>query len=226
MRSFYTHSKHYLAVDCVIFGYEHETLKILLSHRPFEPAQGEWSLMGGWVEENETVEEAASRVLNQITGLKDIFLEQVSVFSEPKRDPGGRVISIVFYAMIRIDKQDKELVQEHGAVWCPISEMPKLIFDHNRMVTAAHNKLKHKASYEVIGENLMPSRLTFIQLRTLYEAIFQRRFDPGNFRKKVLSLKILERLNDKNTSDSKKGAFYFHFRKHKDSFIKERVVKF
>lgn len=221
----YKHARHYLAVDCVIFGYENDTLKILLSHRRFQPAQGDWSLLGGWVGEEETVEEAASRVLHQITGLKDIYLEQVSVFSDPRRDPGGRVISVVFFAMIRIDKHDKDLVNEHGAVWCPFNDMPELIFDHNKMADVAHKKLKQKASYELIGEDLLPVRFTFIQLRTLYEAVFQRKFDPGNFRKKVQSLKMLEKLSDKNTTDSKKGAYYFRFRKHKDSFIKKRVVK-
>jgi 8-oxo-dGTP diphosphatase len=221
----YPYAKHHLAVDCVILGYENDTLKILLSQRRFKPAEGFWSLLGGWVGEDETVDEAAARVLFQITGLKDIFLEQVHVFSEPQRDPGGRVISIVFYAMIRIDKHDKDLVQEHGAMWFPLDKMPELIFDHNEMVRFAHDKLKQKASYELIGGDLLPSRFTFLQLRTLYEAIFQRRFDPGNFRKKMLSLKMLERLNDKNTTDSKKGAYYYRFKKQENSFIKERIVK-
>jgi 8-oxo-dGTP diphosphatase len=221
----YTYTKHHVAVDCIIFGYENDTLKILLSHRRFQPAEGAWSLLGGWVGEDETVEEAAARVLYQITGLKNIYLEQVQVFSDPRRDPGGRVISVVFYAMIRIDKHDKDLVQEHGAMWFALNEMPELVFDHNRMVEYAHEKLKLKASYELIGEDLLPSRFTFLHLRTLYEAVFRRKFDPGNFRKKVESLKVLERLKDKNTTDSKKGAFYYRFRKHTNSFIKERVVK-
>jgi 8-oxo-dGTP diphosphatase len=221
----YTFVKHHVAVDCIIFGYENDSLKILLSHRRFQPQEGAWSLLGGWVGEDETLEEAATRVLFQITGLKNIYLEQVQVFSDPQRDPGGRVISVVFYAMIRIDKHDKDLVQEHGAMWFPLNEMPELVFDHNQMVQFAHERLQLKASYELIGEDLLPSHFTFLQLRTLYEAVFQRKFDPGNFRKKILSLKVLEKLNTKNTTDSKKGAYYYRFRKHANSFIKERVVK-
>ncbi len=221
----YEHPKHLVAVDCIIFGYEDDELKLLLSPRRFQPAQGEWSLMGGWVHENETVEKAAERVLYQITGLKDIYLEQVHVFSLPERDPGGRVISVVFYAMIRIDKHDKVLVKEHGAVWWTFSEKPDLIFDHNQMVAYAHEKLKLRAGYSLIGENLLPERFTILQLRTLYEAIFQRQFDPGNFRKKILSLKVLEKLKDKDTTASKKGAFYYHFKKHAEEFIHERIVK-
>jgi 8-oxo-dGTP diphosphatase len=221
----YPYVKHHLAVDCIIFGYEHDTLKILLSQRRFQPEEGSWSLLGGWVNEDETVESAASRVLFQITGLKDIFLEQVHVFSHPERDPGGRVVSVVFYAMIRIDKHDKDLVQEHGAMWFPLDKMPELIFDHNEMVKFAHDRLKQKATYELIGHDLLPSRFTFLQLRTLYEAIFQRGFDPGNFRKKVVSLKLLEQLNDKNTTDSKKGAYYFRFRKKLNATIQGKIVK-
>lgn len=214
-----------MAVDCIIFGYEDDELKLLLSPRRFQPAQGEWSLMGGWVQNNETVEKAAERVLYQITGLKDIYLEQVHVFSNPERDPGGRVISVVFYAMIRIDRHDKDLLKEHGAVWWTFSEKPDLIFDHDQMVEYAHEKLKLKAGYSLIGENLLPEKFTILQLRTLYEAIFQRKFDPGNFRKKILSLKVLEKLKDKNTTASKKGAFYYRFKKHPEEFIHERIVK-
>jgi 8-oxo-dGTP diphosphatase len=221
----YKQPKHLVAVDCIIFGYEYDELKILLSQRRFQPAQGEWSLMGGWVKENETVEKAAERVLYQITGLKDIYLEQVHVFSRPDRDPGGRVISVFFFAMIRTDKHDKDLVREHGAVWWTFSEKPDLIFDHNQMVEYAHEKLKLKAGYSLIGENLLPEKFTILQLRNLYEAIFQRKFDPGNFRKKILSLKVLEKLKDKDTSASKKGAFYYRFKKHPEELIHERIVK-
>jgi 8-oxo-dGTP diphosphatase len=223
--SHYNYPKYYVAVDCIIFGYENEELKILLSHRRFQPAFGEWSLMGGWVREGETVEKAAERILFQITGLKDIYLEQVQVFSEPGRDPGGRVISVAFYAMIRIDRHDKKLVKEHGAEWWPIDQKPKLIFDHNEMVEIGHEKLKMKAGSELIGKDLLPSKFTILQLRALYEAIFQRSFDPGNIRKKILSLKLLERLNEKNTTDSKKGAYYYRFKKPTESLSDERVIK-
>ncbi len=216
---------HHVAVDCIIFGYENEKLKLLLSHRRFEPEQGKWSLLGGWVEQHETVEEAAERILLQYTGLKDIYLEQVYVFSNPARDPGGRVISVVFYAMIRIDKHDKELVIKHGAKWWAFSKKPALVFDHDQMVAYAHEKLKLKASYELIGEKLLPSKFTIFQLRKLYEAIFQRSFDPGNFRKKILSLQILEKLNVKNTTDSKRGAFYYTFKNDNGLSFSERIVK-
>jgi 8-oxo-dGTP diphosphatase len=220
------HSKHYLAVDCSIFGYEDGELKLLLYPRGFEPSLGKWSLMGGFVQEYESLEEAARRVLLLTTGLKDIFLEQASAFSKPDRDPGARVISITFMALIRIDIHDKDLVRENGAHWWPVTKLPSLIFDHEAIVENALALLQQKSSIDLIGKELLPVMFTMMQLRNLYEAIFQKTFDPGNFRKKVLSIGILERLNVKNTSESKKGAYYYKFKKDEIGVRNERIVKF
>ncbi len=220
------YSKHYVAVDCSIFGYEKGELKLLLYPRSFEPAQGNWSLMGGFVQDEESLEEAARRVLLQTTGLHDIFLEQGLAFSVPNRDPGARVISMTFVALIRIDMHDKELVRETGAHWWPVTTLPELIFDHAEMIQNALSQLQQKASINLIGKELLPDRFTLIQLKKLYEAIFQKNFDPGNFRKKVLSLDILERLDEKNTAGSKKGAYYYKFKDSEPEFKSERIVKF
>jgi len=218
--------KHYVAVDCSIFGYEDGELKLLLYPRGFEPSYGKWSLMGGFVQENESMEEAARRVLLQTTGLKDIFLEQGKAFSKPDRDPGARVISMTFVALIRIDIHDKDLVRESGAHWWPVTKLPALIFDHEEIVANGLKLLQQEASIDLIGKELLPEMFTLIQLRSLYEAIFQKTFDPGNFRKKVLSVGILERLNLKNTRESKKGAFYYQFKSGDTGLRSERIVKF
>lgn len=220
------YSKHYVAVDCSIFGYENGELKLLLYPRGFEPSLGKWSLMGGFVQENESMEEAARRVLLQTTGLKDIFLEQGKAFSKPDRDPGARVISMTFVALIRIDIHDKDLVRESGAHWWPVTKLPALIFDHEEIVANGLELLQQKASIDLIGRELLPEMFTLMQLRNLYEAIFQKSFDPGNFRKKVLSVGILERLNLKNTKESKKGAFYYQFKPGDTGLRSERIVKF
>lgn len=220
------HPRHYIAVDCSIFGYEDGELKLLLYPRGFEPSIGKWSLMGGFVQEDESMEEAARRVLLQTTGLKDIFLEQASAFSKPNRDPGARVISMTFMALIRIDIHDKDLVRENGAHWWPITKLPTLIFDHDAIVENALALLQQKASIDLIGKELLPEMFTLMQLRNLYEAIFQKIFDPGNFRKKVLSIGILEKLNLKNTTESKKGAFYYRFKNSETGMKSERIVKF
>ena len=220
------HPKHYVAVDCSIFGYEEGELKLLLYPRGFEPARGKWSLMGGFVGEKESLEEAARRVLLQTTGMHDIFLEQATAFSKPDRDPGARVISMTFVALIRIDMHDKELVRETGAQWWPVTKLPELIFDHDEMIQHALVLLQQKASINLIGKELLPEMFTLIQLKNLYEAIFQRTFDPGNFRKKVLSLDMLERSSKKNTSESKKGAFYYRFKDSETGLRSERIVRF
>ncbi|MFT3740087.1 MAG: NUDIX domain-containing protein [Breznakibacter sp.] len=219
------HARHYVAVDCAIFGYEEGDLKLLLYPRGFEPAFGKWSLMGGFVQEVESLEEAAFRVLMQTTGLKDLFLEQVVAFSDPKRDPGARVISMAFVALVRIDKHDKELVRESGAHWWPVTRLPSMIFDHAQIVEKSLELLQNKASMMLLGKELLPDMFTLMQLRSLYEAIYQKQFDPGNFRKKVLSMDVLERLNVKNTTESKKGAFYYRF-KHDETKLADSPTVF
>ncbi|MDD4191225.1 MAG: NUDIX domain-containing protein [Mangrovibacterium sp.] len=206
------HPRHYVAVDCVIFGYTDGALKLLVYPRNFEPAKGNWSLLGGFVQEKESADEAAIRILKRTTGLDQIYMEQVAAFSAPERESAARVISIAYYALIRLDKHDVDLVHQYGADWFSLREVPDLIFDHHEMVGKALAKLRQKAGYQLIGPELLPEFFTLTQLRGLYEAIFQRTLDPGNFRKKVLSLNVLKRSNKKDTTESKKGAYYYSFR--------------
>ena len=210
-RTYYLHPKHFVAVDCSIFGYEDGELKLLLYPRGFEPARGKWSLMGGFVGEKESLEDAARRVMLQTTGLSNLFLEQASVFSLPGRDPGARVISVNFVSLIRIDLHDKDLLVETGAKWWPVTRLPEMIFDHDEMVKNALLQLQQKAMIKSLGKELLPEKFTLTQLRSLYNAIFQKILDPGNFRKKILSMETIERLDIKNTTTSKKGAFYYRF---------------
>jgi len=211
--SYALHEKHYVAVDCVIFGYEREELKVLLYRRGFEPSAGKWSLLGGFVGTDETLGDAARRVLYNTTGLQNIYQEQVHAFSKPGRDPAGRVISVAYYALIRINQQDSDLVNEHGAHWWPISKLPKLIFDHREMIDSSLLSLQKKASTELVGKELLGDLFTMSNLKKLYEAIYQRNLDPGNFRKKILSLGVLMRTSIKDKTDSKKGAFLYQYMK-------------
>ncbi|OFX63168.1 MAG: DNA mismatch repair protein MutT [Bacteroidetes bacterium GWB2_41_8] len=225
MELYKIHPQHYVAVDCVILGYQDEEIKLLLYPRSFEPYKGKWSLLGGFVQDNESADEAAARILKQTTGLEQIFLEQVASFSEPNRDPEARVISLAYYALIRIDLHDEEKVKDNGAYWVSISKLPNLIFDHQQMFEKALVKLQQKAGYSLCGHELLPERFTLIQLRKLYEAIFRREFDPGNFRKKMLSLDVLEKLKEKDVSESRKGAFYYRVKEGWDEKDSERIVK-
>ncbi|MGM0377919.1 MAG: NUDIX hydrolase [Bacteroidota bacterium] len=217
--------KQYVAVDCVIFGYEDYQLKLLLMPRPLEPSIGGWSLMGGFCEDDESLETAATRVLAKNTGLTNIYLEQVQAFSDVDRDPGGRVISMVYYALIPLFQQDIDKVHKRGAHWFPVNELPELIFDHQQMVDLALKKLQMRATYQLVGKELLPEHFTITQLRKLYEAIFQRDIDPGNFRKKVLSLNALERLDKKDSTESKKGAYLYKFREEPEMGNSDRILK-
>jgi len=182
--------------------------------------------MGGFVQQNESSEEAATRVLLKTTGLNNIFLEQVRTYSQPERDPFERVISITFFALIRIDHFDKKKINEYGAKWLPVTNLPELIFDHKEMVEQALARLQQKAGSSLVGSELLPGKFTLMQLRKLYEAIYQREFDPGNFRKKILSLGVLEKLDQKNSTESKKGAFYYRVKANKVETELDRIVKY
>ncbi|WP_066219334.1 NUDIX hydrolase [Formosa haliotis] len=206
-----SHDKMYVASDCIVFGFDEGELKLLIFKRRVEPDKGSWSLVGSFVELEEDDNTAAKRVLKDITGLDQVFLEQLKTYTKVDRDSGARCISIAQYALIRIDDHDKELVEKHGAYWCNLNAVPQLTLDHNVMVEDALEVLKRKAKYQPIGFELLPEKFTIPQLQQLYEAIYQRDFDPGNFRKKVLSLKVLEKLDEKDKSNSKRGAFLFKF---------------
>ena len=226
MELYKEHPRHYVSVDCVILGYHDDEIKLLLYPRSFEPYKGQWSLLGGFVQDNESADEAAARILKQTTGLEQIFLEQVASFSEPDRDPEARVISLAYYALIRIDLHDEEKVKENGAYWVSISKLPNLIFDHQQMFEKSLVKLQQKAGYSLCGSELLPEMFTLIQLRKLYEAIFQKEFDPGNFRKKILSLGVLEKLSVKDASESRKGAYYYKAKSNIGEIDIDRIVKF
>jgi len=225
MKYYHQHPKDLVAVDCVIFGYDEGTLCLLSYPRGFEPSKGAWSLMGGFVLDGESSDDAAMRVLKQTTGLGNIFMSQVATFTTHDREPEDRVISIVYYALIRMEEHDKACVKEHGAYWWPISQLPELIFDHDQMVKQAIEKLQREAGYRLIGHELLGEKFTMSQLRKLYETIFMREFDPGNFRKKILSLDVLERLNEKDISESRKGAFYYRSKRELTKRGLDRIVK-
>lgn len=213
MKLYSDHSKHLVAVDCIIFGYDilEKEIKLLLIKRSFDPAKGRWSLAGGFVEENESPDEAACRILRNLTGLDIIYMNQSFSYGENDRDPGARVISIAYFALITIREINQKLTEQNGAHWRSISNLPELIFDHTPMVYKALKDLQNQIKTKPIGFELLPEKFTLVQLQDLYEAIHQRKIDKRNFRKKILSMGILERLNEKEKETSKKGAFYYKF---------------
>lgn len=212
MSVYYTeYEKLFVAIDCIIFGFDDGKLKLLLLKRDFEPAKGELSLIGGFVKEDESLDEAAARILNNLTGLSDIYMEQLYAYGEVSRDPGERTVSVAYFAVLKIQDLDPEHVEKHGAHWCPIEQLPKLIFDHNSMVDKAMRRLRRRAKSQPIGFELLPKYFTMPQLQRLYESIYQRKFDNRNFRKKALAMGIFKKLNEKDKSSSKKGAYLYGF---------------
>ena len=216
------------AVDSIIFGFDENEreLKLLILKRKFEPAKGNWSLMGGFVDPDESLDYAAKRIVLHLTGLNNVYMEQLYTFGDLKRDPGGRIISTAYFSLIRINDYDKKLAKSHGAFWISLSELPELIFDHSEMVKKALRKLRIRARTQPIGFELLPEKFTIPQLQSLYEAIYQIPFDKRNFRRKILSMGLLERLNEKEKETSKKGAFYYRFNQEKYKELLEKGFNF
>lgn len=219
------YDKFLLAVDCIVFGFDGSRLKVLLIHRGFEPEKGKWSLMGGFVRDGESVDEAAQRILYNLTGLRDIYMEQLACFGDAGRDPGGRVVSVAYFALIKLDDYGEELMKQHNAKWHDVDRIPRLIFDHNKMVRLAKEKLEQKAASHPIGFALLPRKFTLPQLQLLYEAIYGVPIDKRNFTKKILSLEILRKLDEKEKQSSKKGAFFYTFDKEKYKRLDKTGIK-
>ena len=222
--SYKKQARHLLSVECVIFGYEDEQLKVLLCPRGFSPSYGQWALLGGFARANETLDDAARRILLNSMGLSNIFQEQVYTFSHLNRDPVERVIGVAYYALIKINQHDKELVREHCAHWWPINKLPQLAFDHYDMVMAALKALQRKATIELVGKDLLDDLFTLSELKKLYESIFQKEFDTSNFRKKILSMDILEKTNKKDKNDSRRGAYYYKFKPDEEINYKKNEI--
>ena len=210
-----TEDKVLLAVDCIIFGFDREQLKILLVKRDFEPEKGKWSLMGGFLKSDENLDSAANRILFHLTGINNVFMEQLHVFSKVDRDPGQRTLSVAYYALINIEDHNEELTHQHSAEWFPVSEAPNLIFDHDLMVHHAISRLRNRTSTEPIGFELLPEKFTMRQLQKLYEAILAEKLDKRNFVNKINALDILVKLDEKDKSSSRKGSFLYRFDEEK-----------
>lgn len=220
------HHQHLLAVDCIIFGFDGKELKALLIKRAFEPEVGKWSLMGGFVQQDESVDAAASRVLNQLTGLNNIYMEQLHCFGEVKRDAAARVISMAYFALIKIDDNNEILLKEHNAKWFPLNKIPALVFDHKHMIKMSQERLQEKASSHPIGFELLPEKFTLQQLQSLYEAVYNTALDKRNFTKKIHSLNILHKLEEKEKESSRKGSFLYVFDRKKYEQLNKEGLKF
>jgi len=212
----YSSQPHYLvAVDCIVFGFDGEHLKLLLVKRGLEPEKDKWSLIGGFVGPDESPDDAASRVLKKNTGLEGIYLEQLQIYGTPSRDPIERTLSVGYFALIDINKYQNQLNADYEAEWFLINDRPKLIFDHDTMVEDARKKLRYKAALHPIVFEMLPKKFTLPQLQLLFEEVNNTKIDPRNFSRKINSTGLLIRLDERDKLGSKKGAYYFKLDKKK-----------
>lgn len=208
---YHEHPRFHVAIDCIIFGFNGTGLSLLLLKRNFQPALGEWSLMGGFVQEGESTDDAAKRVLRELTGLDNVYMEQVGAFGAVDRDPGERVVSIAYYALINIAEYDHRLVERHNAHWVNIGDVPPLIFDHPQMVARARVLMQQKASTVPIGFRLLPKLFTLPQLQSLYEAIYGEPLDKRNFRKRIAEMDYIEKTDMTARQGSRRAATLYRF---------------
>ncbi len=182
--------------------------------RRVNPFKGSWSLIGEVLENNVSLNQSATDILSKLTGLENIYLKQLKTYGELNRDPKERVISIVYFSLIRVDKLSLKMVENYDAKWFAFNELPDLILDHSEMVKDSISELRSIAKDQPLGFELLPKLFTLPQLQTLYECIYNTKFDSRNFRKKILSLNVLEKTNLKDKSNSRKGAFLFGFKEN------------
>lgn len=199
-------SKLYVGVDCIIFAVIEGKLSVLLIKRSFEPEMGKWSLIGGFVSKTESVDVAARRVLRDLTGLDKVFIQQLGAFGEIHRDPGARVVSVAYFALLNIADVDNEVVRQHDARWVAVDALPTLGFDHQEMIECALAVIRKKIITESLAFNLLPELFTLTQLQTLVETVTGHELDKRNFRKSIAEAACIEPTDLIDKSTSKRGA--------------------
>lgn len=209
------HDRIYLSVDCIVFGLCEVSLKLLLIKRDFAPHKGEWSLMGGFVNKDESVDDAARRVLKDLTGLDGVYMHQIGTFGEVDRDPGERVVSVAYSALLNFPDIDHEILMAHNAHWVDFNQIPHLCLDHDAMIRKAIRKIQMKFRTEPIAFQLLPPRFTLTQMQSLYESLLGIKIDKRNFRRRALENKCIVSTDMVDKESSRRGARLYEY---SDSF--------
>jgi len=201
-----------ITIDCVIFGFDKGSLEVLLIQHAEGISKGKWGLPGGWINKKESTDDAAHRLLNELTALDHIYLEQLKAFGNPDRFPLRRVITIGYYALIkREDYNIQAGFTASDAKWYKINEIPDLIYDHNEILAYSLKHLRDRVRQAPIGFNLLPEKFTLLQLMHLYEEILGIEMDKSNFRRKILHMKLLVALDEKQQDVSHRAAQLYKF---------------
>ena len=210
-----------VTTDCVIFGFDGQQLKVLLVERGIEPYKGHWAFPGGFLKMDETAEEGALRELKEETGLETAYIEQLGAFSDVKRDPRERVITIAFYALVNITEV-KGGDDAADARWFRIDDMPLLAFDHDHILRVAQKRLKEQIHFNPIGFELLPEVFTMPQLQALYEAILEVKFDRRNVSRKLLTLGLLDMADPDQERNGTRTPVLYRFNAEKYQEMKQR----
>lgn len=216
-----------LSIDCLIFGFNNGRLDILLVKHATGISKGKWALPGGWITYGESVDDAAKRILKSLTGISNIYLEQLKTFGEPDRYPTKRVITIAHIALV--NEEHYSLIPgftASDAQWFNIHEVPELPYDHKTILTYGFDYLKHKVRHEPIGFNLLPEKFTLLRLQELYEAILETQLDKSNFRRKLSKMKLLKECHEKQKDVSHRAAALFRFDKQIYDSLKRDGIAF
>ncbi len=212
-----------ISIDCVIFGFENSTLEVLLVKRAIQPEKGMWALPGGFIKKDELVEDAAQRILEVTTGVKNIYLEQTAVFDGVDRYPLWRVFTIAHFALISPENYALSPGIDTSEVsWFKLHDLPKLPFDHAQIIKIALKKLQSRVRVKPIGFELLPEKFTLPQLQKLYEEILDKKIDKRNFRKKLLKMNLLKRLPEKDKSNIRRAAYLYKFEKSTYNRLREK----
>ncbi|MEO5915958.1 MAG: NUDIX domain-containing protein [Luteolibacter sp.] len=212
----YEYPRAAITVDCAVFGFDEGALKVLLIRRGIEPFKNHWALPGGFVLPDETLDAAARRELEEETGLREIYQEQLYTFGEIERDPRERVISVAYFALVRrADHLPAAATDAAEAAWFEVENAPSLAFDHEEILKIALDRLRGKIRWQPVGFELLPKKFTLSQFQALYEAILGRELDKRNFRKKLLALDLLVALDESTTVGSRRPAQLFRFDQRK-----------
>lgn len=210
-----------VTTDCVIFGFDGTKLQILLIERGIEPYKGKWAFPGGFLNPDETAEEGALRELQEETGLTGAYIEQFQTFTNPDRDPRERVITIAYYALVRI-QEVKGGDDAARAKWFPLDEIPQLAFDHDMILREATSKLRERIHFKPVGFELLPEKFTMKELQSLYEAILDVKFERRNFAKKMLHYELVTQLEETVWPTAKREAYLFSFNKENYERFKKK----
>ena len=223
----YEYARPALTTDCVVFGLDDDDLKVLLIQRGIEPFKGKWALPGGFIQVGEDIDTCARRELQEETGLKNIFLEQLATFGTPKRDPREHVVTVAYYALVNlIDHTPAAATDADNAAWFALDDLPKLAFDHAKILKAAKERLQGKVRYQPIGFELLPEKFTLTQLQKLYERILEHPLDKRNFRKKVTKLDILEETDEVEQDVARRAARLYRFDRSKYNTLLQKGINF